>query len=237
MVTCHSRPEFLDAIRRTWAPLVPATADVFYFFGRGATREPLKNEVFLDCDDSYDGLPNKVQEIMRWAYNHGYDFALKCDDDVVLRPEALLSSGFTNNDFTGCKEPSCKPGEIKTPWGFCYWLSRRSMELVINSPLPGLPGSIHSHTHNNDEAWISTILHYKGIFLSSDERYFLYLGRPSPPASATQARPLRRPKPPEKLPVSGAFAFCVYLNWEGWHKTPTHAILNAFHKLFTDHCK
>lgn len=232
MVTCHSRPEFLDAIRRTWLPLVPPTADVKFFFGRGGTREPLHDEVFLDCDDAYAGLPNKVQEIMRWSHDKGYEFTLKCDDDVVLRPEALLSSGFVSHDFTGCQEPSCKPGEIKTPWGFCYWLSRKCMKLIIDNPLPGQTGSIHNHVHNNDEAWVSTVLHYQGIFLHSDERYYLYLGKP--PAPPPTARPLRRPKPPEKVPVSGAFAFCVYLNWCGWHMTPTATVLEAFYKLFTE---
>jgi len=233
VVTCHSRPEFSDAIRKTWLPLVPSSTDVRFFFGRGSTRIPLNDEVFLDCDDSYQGLPNKVQEIMRWAYDNGYEFALKCDDDVVLLPAALLSSNFYEHDFTGCQEPSCKPGEIRTPWGFCYWLSRRAMKKVIDNPLPGRPGSIHSHVHNNDEAWVSTVLHCQGIFLHSDDRYFLYLGKP--PAPKPAARPLRRPRPPEKVPVDGAFAFCVYLNWQGWHMTPKEEILEAFYRLFKDH--
>src|ERR1700675_8735 len=233
LVSCHSRPEFSDAIRKTWAPLVPSTADLKFFLGRGATREPREDEVFLDCDDSYHGLPNKVQEIVRWAYDHGYDFVLKCDDDVVVKPKELLASGFDHSDFTGCVEPSCKPGEIRTPWGFCYWLSRRAMKLVLDNPLPGQPGSIHSHVHNNDEAWVSTVLHYNGIFLHSDSRYFLFTGTPGERLRNT-ARPLHRPRPPVKMPVPESFAFCVYLNWQGWHNTSHDVILSEFHRIWRE---
>ena len=86
IVSCHSREDFSDAVRSTWLPLVPQGLDVRFFRGRGATREPLADEIFLDCDDSYEGLPNKVQEIVRCAHSHEYDFVLKCDDDVVVKP-------------------------------------------------------------------------------------------------------------------------------------------------------
>lgn len=230
VVSCHSREEFSNAIRSTWLPQVEDGLDVVFFRGRGAIREPLKDEVFLDCRDDYEGLPNKVQEIVRWAYLHGYDYVLKCDDDVVIKPRELMSSGFSQVDFVGCQEPACKPGEIRTPYGFCYWLSRRCMELVLAAPLPGQPGSTHSHVHNNDEAWVSTVLHVQGIFLHHDPRYFLHRGK-----RELQKRTLRSPKRPESqadAPVPGSFAFCVYLNWSGFHMTPKEQLLAEFHWLF-----
>jgi hypothetical protein len=108
------------------------------------------------------------------------------------------------------------------------------MKSVIDSPLPGMPGSIHGHIHNNDEAWISTMLHYKGIFLHSDARYHLHTRNPDPRPELQCKRPLRRPKPPEKVPVDGTFAFCVYLNWEGFHMTPKEVILKEFYKIFSE---
>lgn len=201
-----------------------------FFRGRGATREPLADEIFLDCDDSYEGLPNKVQEIVRWAHSHEYDFVLKCDDDVVVKPKELLVSGFERSDFTGCQEASCKPGEIRTPYGFCYWLSKRAMELVIAAPIPGQPGSTHAHAHNNDEAWISTVLHIHSIFLQHDARYFLHRGK-----RVQEKRGLRSPKRPDVWvdgPVPGSFAFCVYLNWGGFHMTPKEELMAEFHWLF-----
>lgn len=213
---------------------MPKEADVRFFLGRGAQREPREDEVFLNCDDSYEGLPNKVQEIARWAYDHGYDYVLKCDDDVVIVPALLLKSNFDLYDFTGAPDPACRPGEIRTPWGFCYWMSRKVMKLVIDTPLPGQPGSTHSYVHNNDEAWVSTILHNNGIKLHEDNRYFLHRGE-RPTVAQRAGRALRRfniPPPPQ--PVHGAFAFCVYMNWEGWHTTPVAVQLTEFRKLFYD---
>jgi hypothetical protein len=234
IVSCEAHSDYRTAIRETWLPLGPKEkADVLFFMGLGATSLG-PDEIILPCDDSYGGLPNKVQEIVRWAHGRAYDFVLKCDNDVILRPQALLSSGFEHYDFVGCQEPSCKPGEIHTPWGFCYWLSKKAMKSVIDSPLPGMPGSIHGHIHNNDEAWISTILHYKGIFLHSDARYHLHTRNPDPRPELQCKRPLRRPKPPEKVPVDGTFAFCVYLNWEGFHMTPKEVILKEFYKIFSE---
>lgn len=232
VINCHSREEFSDAIRSTWAPLVPAEVDLRFFRGRGATRDPLPDEVFLDCGDAYLELPEKVQAVMRWAYENGYDYAAKVDDDVICKPSQWYA-GFHRADFSGWQDPGCKVGEIKTPWGFFYVLSRRAMELIINAPLPGRAGALHSHEHGNDEAWVSSVLHYQNIFLTSDPRYFLHLGEKPPPPR----RPLRapiRPSPPVRRPVENYFAACIYLNWSGFHATGTDVILREFHKVFKE---
>ena len=40
------------------------------------------------------------------------------------------------------------------------------MELILVAPFTGQPaGSIHANVHNNDEAWVSTILYINNIFL------------------------------------------------------------------------
>ena len=235
VVSCHTREEFSSAVRDTWLPLVPPELEVKFFRGRGALREPLVDEVFLDCDDSYAGLPNKVQEIMRWAYAHGYDFCAKVDDDVVVKPRELLSSDFSKYEFTGCQEPACKPGEIVTPFGFFYWLSRKSMEAIIAAPLPGEPGSHWNHRHNNDEAYVSSVLHYKGVTLHHDPRYHLHRGDPPARAKRSLRSPLRFSPPPANEPVPGSFVFCVYLNWKGFHMTPKEELLAEFYKLFERH--
>ena len=98
VVNCHSRLEYQQCIRETWLPLVQG-ADVRFFLGP-STREAQQDEVFLDCDDSYAGLPSKVQAIARWALTNSYDYVVKLDDDVVLRPAQFLNTGFQNYDFT-----------------------------------------------------------------------------------------------------------------------------------------
>lgn len=231
IINCHTRPEFQQAIRDTYLPLIPKDVDYRFFLGRGATREPKSDEVFLDVDDSYNGLPEKVQAMFKWSYeNTDALHTMKFDDDTVLLPSKWLSSGFEKSDFTGCMETACKPGEIKTPYGFAYILSRRAMELVIAAPLPGQPGSTHSGCHNNDEAWISTVLHVNSIFLQPDPRYYLHRGE-----QQRTKRPLRAPKRPDvfvRCPPADAFAFCMYLNGSGFHMTPHEEILREFHTFF-----
>jgi hypothetical protein len=226
LVSCHSREEFSNAIRSTWLPSVPEGLDVRFFRGGGATREPLADEVFLDCRDDYAGLPNKVQEIVRWAYDNGYEYVAKVDDDVVVKPKAWLD-GFYRGDFTGCLESACKPNEIQTPYGFFYVLNRKTMKLVIDAPLP---------SHGNDEAWVSTVLYTNAIFLHPDRRYFLHRGgRPKP-----EFRSLRAPKreaPFVMIPPPDAFAWCVYLNWNGFHQTPREELMKEYYYLYERYAK
>lgn len=236
VISCHARQGYSDVVRETWAPLVVG-ADLKFFMGRGP-REPLADEVILDCDDAYMGLPDKVRAIMRWALEHGYDYVLKCDDDVVVLPKALLASDYAQYDFIGCADPAVKQGEISTPWGFCYWLSARAMKLVAEAPLPGEPGSTHTYVHNNDEAWVSTILVVNNIILHGDNRYFLHRG--ALPVAQVAVVPGRRSLRPNRFhpgyieakPPIGAFAFCVYLNWEGWHATSEEKLHEEFRKIF-----
>ena len=231
IVNAHCREQWVDTIRSTWLPRVPSNVDVRFFRGRGAVRTPKEDEVFLDCDDGYLHLPSKVKEIMIWAYERGYDYVLKCDDDVVLKPIEMLSSGFDRHDFTGCQDPKVVPGEIRTPWGFCYWLSRRAMKLIVEAPVPGQPGSTHSYHHNNDEAWVSTVLYLNSIFLNDDQRYYLYRGQIKRPEH--QRAILRRPNrmPPVEVAPQGTFAWCMYID-HGLHNLSAEVISAEFKKVF-----
>jgi hypothetical protein len=232
VVTCHKRPEFSNAVRSTWYQLRDHQADVKFFIGREGEGPYREDEVVLDCDDSYLGLPNKVQEIIRWAYDHGYDFVAKIDDDVVVNPQAYMASDFQEHDFVGPQNPWVKAGEIRTPWGFFYTLSRRAMKLVIDAPLPGRQGSTHTYSHGNDEAWISTVLHINGVFLHEDPRYFLHRGVPLTPRPRG-LRPLNRPRPAVPVPVPGTFAWCVYID-SGLHNVPSEDMLKEYFKIWKE---
>ena len=208
--------------------------DVMFFFGAGGSRTPKADEVFLDCDDSYQGLPEKVQSIVRWAYDHGYEYVAKVDDDVIVDSEKWLNSEFEQHDFVGTKNEWVKPGEIVTPWGFFYVLSRKAMGLCKDAPLPGQPGSVHNYKHNNDEAWISTILYINGINLHYDPRYFLHRNQLSINRPLRRGlRPLRRPRPIAAVPVAGTFAWCIYID-SGSHHIPSKDLLEEFHKVYKE---
>lgn len=230
VVNCHTREQHAEAVRSTWLQRVVG-ADVKIFRGQGATREPMEHEVFLDCDDTYEGLPKKVKAIITWALERGYDYVLKIDDDVVVSPSKMLNSGFTDHDFVGCKDyAGVKPGEIDTPWGFCYWLSKRAMEVVAAAPIPGEPGSTHSYYHNNDEAWVSTVLYINKIYLHSDRRYFLWRGKRPESNVPRGLRAPKRPEPIQEMPPEGCFAVCLYIDC-GYHDLPAETIVAEYLRL------
>jgi hypothetical protein len=145
----------------------PDKADAFFFMGNGEPREFLEDEVALDCSDKYEHLPEKIQNIAKWALERGYSYMLKCDDDVVLKPKALLSSGYEKHDFSG--KANRPPQPYVVSYGFNYWLSRKSMEVVAAAPLPP-DGS------NDDEKWVAKHLWDHGIVLYDDCRYKLQMG-------------------------------------------------------------
>ena len=224
LVTCHSRGAYADAQRDTWIPNIPPELDYKFFLGP-STREPKTDEVFLDCDDSYGGLPSKVRAIMCWALEHEYDFVVKVDDDTIVNPLAFLKSGYQHHDFTG--RINNDHGVIDTPWGFFYVLSKSAMEIMASSALPG---------NNNDEMWISHALKKHDIILHREYRYYLHRGKreelmPKIP------RPLRAPRRPtaiEEITAHDSIAYCVFLHWSGFHSTPDEVNIKEYHKLYKE---
>lgn len=208
IISCHTRLDWADLQRKTWVPEVK-NADVRFFCGRGAPRATVNDEVILDCDDSYQGLPNKVQEIVRWALERGYDFILKCDDDVVLKPYELLRSDFREFDFTGhqCAENN------QVPWGFNYWLSRKAMEIMVNASLP---------QGNNDEAWMAHTLNRNGLLLHHEDRYCLHYGRNL--GIQHSKRALRKPL---EQPTHKYFSWCMHN-----HDVSKEVIFEEFKRVF-----
>lgn len=223
IVNAHSRLAYQQAIRDTWLPLVHG-ADVKFFLGP-SDRAPKDDEVFLKCDDAYLGLPSKVRAIMRWSSEHGYEHTLKCDDDVVLCPDKLLNSGFQSADFVGHRN-DIRPFPV--PYGFCYWLSRKTMQLVAESELP---------RDGNDEVWVTRVLSQSGIALRHDPRYVMHSGRREEFISTGQrvlrTRPLRIFAPHTPV-ASDAFARCIHITWTGYHKLPEDRAIEEFKKVFAD---
>jgi hypothetical protein len=177
IVSCHSRPEFSDAIRNTWAPMVQG-ADLRFFLGRGHNA-PKNDEVILDCDDSFGGIPEKVRTIINWAYDKGYDYVSKIDDDVIMDPARFLML-VGHNDFMGMGKSSDGTAEcLAMPYGYCYTLSRTAMKIIIDSPLPQYNVNFEARHVTNDEYWISWVLQRAKIYLHVEWSCRLWDGFPS----------------------------------------------------------
>ena len=205
IVSCRSRQDtWVKAIRETWLPLVPATkADVRIFVGLGDL--PISEDVVaLACDDSYMGLPSKVQEICRWSNAHAYDFTLKCDDDVVLDPATILLSGYERHEYSG--RANRPPQPYTVPMGFNYWLSKKCTTIMSEAPLPDVG--------NDDEKWVASHLWSNGIILVDEPRYSLHTKLLEP----LNKRPLRALNRHRYLPMQEIepeyFSRCIHLGEE-----------------------
>lgn len=130
VTSCHPFRDRADAVRATWGVEVEG-ADILYFLGQPEGSVPARpGEIILPCPDGYHYLSQKTQLIRRWALEHNYDYLWKVDDDCYLRPERLLGNGFAKLDYVGrLRGPS---GNFPGPYcsGFCYGLSRKSLELL-----------------------------------------------------------------------------------------------------------
>jgi len=226
VVSCHSRKVWRDAIRGTWLPLVPKGTDVRFFLGRpnaDEVNETLSDEIYLDCDDSYQGLPEKVQCIVQWALANGYDHVLKLDDDVVLNPTLLLSSDYALHQYVGLDGHRPIPTrQYFVAGGFAYWMDKVSMLLVSAAELP---------PNNYDEGWVAGVLHEHGITLHADPRYYISVCRNLPDVDKRRIGVRLAPRI-RKEPVPGTFAWCIYLEPNGGTKYSTEAKVEEFKRVF-----
>lgn len=149
VVTCRQYRKRAEAQRLTWARDAEGVIDVRWFVGKGMD-EPMPHEIALDVDDGYFGLPDKVQEMCRWAIANGYTHILRVDDDVYVRPERALqelhilldmddvhyagrvrgpSDGYTRtapHEHVTWPAPYCS--------GFSYYLDEVAMRIIAGAP-------------------------------------------------------------------------------------------------------
>jgi hypothetical protein len=132
--------------------------DVRFFYGRGANRQPLADEVFLDVADDYKNLPYKTKGICGWANGH-YDFTFKTDDDTFVWTNNLMNSGFEGCDYVGSVNDT-RPQSLYAT-GLGYWLSARAVRLVAGA----IPNT------DLEDHWVGSVLRKSGIVPKHDKRY------------------------------------------------------------------
>jgi hypothetical protein len=152
---CTDQQARVNTIRATWLTKLPEGVDYKFFYGtklrdakrnqrvpdKTLLREPLADEVFLDCGDQYTENPAKMKAICRWAIEHGYTHILRCDDDTFVYLDRLLATDWADFDYSG----ACATNDFHP--GGCMFLSRRMMDLVISS----------SVTTYADDVWIGKV--------------------------------------------------------------------------------
>lgn len=107
-------------------------------------RDPLPDEIYLECGDNYTQNPHKLKGIFQYALNNGYDYVLRVDDDTFVYPERLIVGEYSNwstVDYSGAGNGVFHPGG-------CLFVSRRAMELALSSPI----------TNYADDVWLGAVM-------------------------------------------------------------------------------
>lgn len=117
----------IQAVRETWLKDVKNHKNLTakFFYGQGAARQPLEDEIYLQVPDDYAHLPQKTMAICKWAAANGFDYLLKCDDDSYIYVDRLMTEVMSQPfDFAGHINGGTCSG------GCGYWLSRRAINEV-----------------------------------------------------------------------------------------------------------
>jgi hypothetical protein len=131
ILSCHRDRKlgYDQACRDTW--LKGADVDHRFFVGGPLTGTWLTDEVHVEADDSYEGLPLKTRAICEWALGRGYDYLFKCDTDTYVHVPRLLASRYWRTDYRGFYRGDPLAGGYASG-GSGYWLSRAAMGIIAN---------------------------------------------------------------------------------------------------------
>jgi hypothetical protein len=160
ILSCHALRHYEQAQRDTWIKDIPPGVDYKFFLGRSNTSRGA-DEVFLNVGDAFSDITEKAVAVFEWVLAHDYDFVFKADLDTLVRPVALLASGFEHHDYVGGQNSFFASG------GAGYWLSRKAMQLAVSKPIaPGPTEDVH----------VAQAVLDGGLKLHPDSRYKFYPG-------------------------------------------------------------
>lgn len=169
IITCHAFRGRADAQRATWVKDIE-DADIKFFLGHRPGYVPLADEVMLDCPDDYHHLIKKIQEMRKWAYDQGYDWVAKLDDDVYCRPERLMKSLPTQKDvhYVGRKRGPSGPYPAPYASGFFYWMSRHALQTIKD-----INWATDKSNDWAEDRWTGNQLLKHGIVCTLDTRHLI----------------------------------------------------------------
>jgi len=166
---CHHYHSRANAQRNTWIKDIPDGVDYRFFLGRSVkavTTPNLTDQVFLDADDSYYGLPDKMRKACEWASQREYDYVFFCDDDTYVVVDRLLAHIPHGKDYVGRLRGPSGPWPAPYCSGFAYWLSAKALKIVATTKLS---------VDTADDRAIGNMLQAAGVQGTLDPRFVVSL--------------------------------------------------------------
>ena len=159
-----------QALRETWAKERPGM-DVRFFFGSDDVLASEPDEIVLASPNDYPDNSFKIYELIKWAFDHGYDFVFKCDTDTFIVPDRLLLSDYDAHDYVGFEignEPR-SGGVGFASGGAGYWLSRAAMRAILSHSM--MDFSAFEGKIQPEDTSVCRVLAQHGIYIHADTRY------------------------------------------------------------------
>src|SRR5277367_2853757 len=98
VTSCNAHRNRADLCRMTWLREWGNLCDYRFVYGNGNDVRS-DDELVFPIDDSYLGLPAKIQTSHKWALEQGYDCIIKTDCDVYVHLPRILVHGLGRADY------------------------------------------------------------------------------------------------------------------------------------------
>jgi hypothetical protein len=173
-------------VRETWARHLAPSQSLFLVEG-GHARSAVEGDTLrLAVPDGYAELARKTHHMIAWSLEHlECDAVLKCDDDTYLHAGRIAAAAAEFGDYRG--HPADDQRQF-VPYarGGCYWLSRRAMEALVQTPFQAHAGapwfkgnsrmrklgeSRYREDVSIEDVMTGSLLHAAGIDFEPDRRF------------------------------------------------------------------
>lgn len=146
--------EDMTLLDASWKKESPAYTKSTFSNEAATGYEKREDEVLLAVSDKYEHMPLKLKETLRWSLGHNFDFVFVCLTDTYASIERLLNSGFEKCEY-------CGTAYYVVGGGPGMWLSRRSIEFLVNAPI----------TNWAYDKWVGEVLLSNEVPMTNDKRY------------------------------------------------------------------
>jgi hypothetical protein len=130
---------------------------------------PAEDEVIFPVHDGWFKMLHKFKLSIDWVLEHDYDYFFRCHTDTYVHVPRLLSSGFENYDFVGCRQ-QCTNSPPFCYGGAGFWLSRKAM-LSLQATLREESWIKRAEGQSTEDYAIGEILDRNGFSVIHDDRY------------------------------------------------------------------
>jgi|SaaInlStandDraft_6_1057023.scaffolds.fasta_scaffold07222_2 hypothetical protein len=119
IINCKKNEHKQNDIRKTWIKDLNYYNIKYYFIiGHNKKTEIIDDIIYLNCNDDYESLTNKVGLFTKYVYeNTDYEYIYKLDDDCYLNIEYFMNINLKDVNFLG---KFISKNDYLPNWGYQY---------------------------------------------------------------------------------------------------------------------